>query len=305
VWSTASENLRPYIITKDSSDCEVMQAVGVPWLRAPYTYSGRWPKRRALMGLAACAATRARKPYDRPENPETLTILTFQLLNEEASLGDPTLTDLMLLALTDMSHEVFAVLLKAATLKDRLAPAVWAQWWLWYIDHRNTPDPFITGVEEHRQTFPEEAKIGNNVPTYYQDVFEGAVRQGNTPLPIGFEPEVDDVKTYTGLSMGVAWAVHESKMDKWYSCYYNSAAGDMCCKDELQTWPYVSLQEAEHILDCYHHWHDSSYSWDWVRPWCPCEYCQVVDDSDAFLESMIWASDWESWTWREFGGTIY
>jgi len=109
-----------------------------------------------------------------------------------------------------------------------------------------------------------------------------------------------------GLSTGTAiyCKVQKKGCTFWASPYYNPAAGDVCCKWELERAAEdgeVNPTDWDYITESFRYWTGSAPESiaEAVRFGCPCEQCEVERDPEAWLDGMAGATDWENGRWIE------
>jgi len=101
--------------------------------------------------------------------------------------------------------------------------------------------------------------------------------------------EVDAAEVVIGFSFGVAWFLHDANTAKWWSCYYNDAAGDM---------HYDADDPDSYKRECWRH--HTGETVDTVLYPCPCEQCEAARDPAEYLSALYGATDWERWRWESY-----
>jgi len=101
----------------------------------------------------------------------------------------------------------------------------------------------------------------------------------------------DEVIVVNGRGMGVAFFLHDILSGRVYSPYYDSAAGDMCCRGS---------DDRNYRVSCFEHWGVTPPLPDDNPDFCPCQFCTAQNDPDAWIESMLSATNWEDNNWLEY-----
>ena len=109
-------------------------------------------------------------------------------------------------------------------------------------------------------------------------------------LGYGFEPNVTKLEVVIGRSLGLAFFLWEERTRRWWSCYYNQAAGDMHCdEDDSDQWR----------AECWKFW-TGIVPEPIPTKYCPCEQCWAQDDPITWIEGLWGATDWGAWEWEPY-----
>jgi hypothetical protein len=106
-----------------------------------------------------------------------------------------------------------------------------------------------------------------------------------------FEPEVTKIQVVPGMSLGLAFFLWDEHTQRWWTCYYDGAAGDMHYDPDTD--------DEEWGAKCWKFW-TGVVPDPLPSKYCPCERCRAEDDPIAWLEGVTAATDWGSWEWESY-----
>ena len=113
---------------------------------------------------------------------------------------------------------------------------------------------------------------------------------------LGREVELEFAVVVVGASMGSAFFLKEKDGPYW-SCYYNQAAGDMCCADAIKVPIEERDEQEQEWIRKSHEYLVGSYE---GAEYCPCEQCEIDTDPQEWLSNLAGATDWEHWPWESY-----
>jgi hypothetical protein len=108
-------------------------------------------------------------------------------------------------------------------------------------------------------------------------------------LGLGDEPNVTKIEVVIGRSLGLGFFLWEEGTQRWWTCYYDEAAGDMHFDEP------ASREWKER---CFEFWY--GFVPNPLPAFCPCDQCRADDDPILWLESLTGATDWAEWEWESY-----
>ena len=109
-------------------------------------------------------------------------------------------------------------------------------------------------------------------------------------LGIEGDPQVSKINIAPGTGLGLSFFLWDEHTQKWWSCYYDGAAGDMHYDPDTD--------DEEWGQKCWKFW--TGIVPDPLPTYCPCEHCRASDDPISWLECASGATNWGAWEWEPY-----